>query len=201
MGFQFELQEALDLPDNTVCYIDDISIPHSWYTIEDFNNKLYIQRTYGGMRTAGTVITIPIGNYNASRLASTIQDLVQQRYTDTNYPDDEMTCTYDNARGTIRITATFEFQILSDFRTMALTLGYGNFIVWVDSNDNETTIDVNDLCSKNEPLRNYEHDPNLGTTYESGFIDLLNVQSVYIHCPNLGHYNTVGVRGESYIIK
>ena len=98
-GFKFELQEALDLPDNAVCYIDDNSIPRSWYTIEDFNNKLCIQRTYGGIRIDGTVITIPIGNYNASRVASTIQDLVQQRYTDTNYPDDEMTCTYDNARG------------------------------------------------------------------------------------------------------
>ena len=98
-GSKFELQEALDLPDNTVCYIDDISIPHSWYTIEDFNNKLYNQRTYGGFRIDGTVISIPIGNYNASRLASTINDSVQQRYTDTNYPDDEMSCTYDSARG------------------------------------------------------------------------------------------------------
>ena len=195
------MQEALDLPDNTVCYIDDISIPHSWYTIEDFNNKLYIQRTYGRFRIDGTVITIPIGNYNASRLASTIQDLVQQRYTDINYPDDEMTCTYDSARGTIKITATFEFQILSDFQTMALTIGYGNSFVWVDSNNNETSIDVNNLCSINELLGNYEYDINFGTTYESGFIDLLNVHSIYIHCPNLGHYNTVGVRGESSIIK
>ena len=55
------LQEALGLPDNTVCYIDDISIPHSWYTIEYFNNKLYIQRTYGGFRIDGTAISIPIG--------------------------------------------------------------------------------------------------------------------------------------------
>ena len=29
------------LPDNTVCYIDDISIPHTWYTIEEnLNNTL-----------------------------------------------------------------------------------------------------------------------------------------------------------------
>ena len=199
--FKFELQEALDLHDNTVCCIDDISIPHSWYALEDFNNKLCIQRTYGGFRIDGTVISIPIGSYNASRLASTIYALVQQRYTDSNYPDDEMTCTYDNARGTIKITATFEFQILSDFRTMALTLGYGNSFVWVDSNNNETSLDVNNLCSINANLRNYEHDPNFGTTYESEFIDLLNVHSIYIHCPNLGHYNTVGVRGESSIIK
>ena len=179
--FKFELQEAFDLPDNTVCYIDNISIPHSWYTIEDLNNKLYIQRTYGGFRIGGTVITIPIGNYNASRLASTINDLVQQRYTDSNYPDDEMTCTYDNARGTIKITATFEFQILSDFRTMALTLEHGNSFVWVDSNDNETSIDVNHLCYINELLGNYEYEPGLGTTYESEFIDLLNVHSIYIY--------------------
>ena len=69
--FKFGLREALDLPDNAVRYIDDISIPHSWYPIEDFNIKLYIQRTYGGMGIDGTVISNPIGNYNASRLAST----------------------------------------------------------------------------------------------------------------------------------
>ena len=34
-GFKFEIKEALDLPERTVCYIDDISIPHSWYTIEN----------------------------------------------------------------------------------------------------------------------------------------------------------------------
>ena len=27
--FKFEMKEALDLPGNAVCYIDDISIPHS----------------------------------------------------------------------------------------------------------------------------------------------------------------------------
>ena len=67
-----------------------------------------------------------------------------------------MTCTYDSARGTVKITATFEFQILSDFRTMALTLGHGDSFVWVDSNDNETGVDVNHLYSINELLRNYE---------------------------------------------
>ena len=28
--FKFELKEALGLPDNAVCYVDNISIPHSW---------------------------------------------------------------------------------------------------------------------------------------------------------------------------
>ena len=196
-----ELQEALALLDNTVCYIDDISIPHSWYTIEDFSSKLYIQRTYGGFRIDVTVVTTPIGSYNASRLASTIQGLVQQRYTDMNCPDDEMTCTYDSARGTIKITATFEFQILSDFQTVALTMGYGNSFVWVGNHNNDTSIDISNPCSTNELLRHYSYDDNFGTTYESGFIDILNVHSICTHCTNLGHYSTIGVRGENPIIK
>ena len=40
--FKLELKEPLDLPDNTVCYVDDISIPHTWGTIESHNNKFYI---------------------------------------------------------------------------------------------------------------------------------------------------------------
>ena len=39
--FTFEMKEAIDLPDNRVRHIDDISISHSWYTIEDYNNILY----------------------------------------------------------------------------------------------------------------------------------------------------------------
>jgi len=38
-------------------------------------------------------------------------------------------------------------------------------------------------------------------SYESGFIDLLTVHNVYLHCPNLGHFNSIGVRGENTIIK
>ena len=40
--FKFELTEAFDLADNTVCYVDDISIPHTWGTTESYNNEFYI---------------------------------------------------------------------------------------------------------------------------------------------------------------
>ena len=43
------------------------------------------------------------------------------------------------------------------------------------------------------------------TTYESGFVDLPSVHSIfiniYIHNPNLGHDSSMGVKGESIIIK
>ena len=114
--FNFEIKrEALDIPENTVCYIDDTTIPHSWYSTEDLNNKLYIKRIYNDTQTTGTILTIPVGNYNTARLASTIQNLLQEKYDgDIHFPNDEMTCTYENARGTIKISASNPFQILSD---------------------------------------------------------------------------------------
>ena len=69
--FKFEIREALDLGDNTVSYIDDISIPHTWYTIENYNNQLYIETTNNSV-VNGSIITIPNGNYTASPLAAAL---------------------------------------------------------------------------------------------------------------------------------
>ena len=39
------------------------------------------------------------------------------------------------------------------------------------------------------------------STFETGFIDLLNVHNIYIHCGNIGNYNCIGVRGDNPIKK
>ena len=70
---------------------------------------------------------------------------------------------------------------------------------WVDNNNQLTTVDVNNLMSINEVFRHSEP-RNPEVTFETGFIDLLNVHNIYIHS-SLGHYNSVGVRGENTIIK
>ena len=38
-------------------------------------------------------------------------------------------------------------------------------------------------------------------SYESGFLDLLSAHNIYLHCPKLGHFNSIGVRGGNTIIK
>ena len=55
--FNFELKGPLDLPDNTVCYVDDISIPHTWRTSESHNHKLYIIFKYMYLAGGGYEIT------------------------------------------------------------------------------------------------------------------------------------------------
>ena len=84
-GFKFEIKEALDLGENTVCYIDDIPIPHSWYTIENCNNKLYIENTQEDLSLSASVLSIPSGNYTASNLASTLQSVLQVMFPNESY--------------------------------------------------------------------------------------------------------------------
>ena len=54
-------------------------------------------------------------------------------------------------------------------------------------------------------LRNTDFIPvypsSMNRTYVSNFLDLLSIHNIYMHCPNLGHFNSIGVRGESSIIK
>ena len=47
---KLEIKERLDQSDNTVCYIDDVSIPHTWYTMETYNDQLYIETTNNSIR-------------------------------------------------------------------------------------------------------------------------------------------------------
>ena len=41
----------------------------------------------------------------------------------------------------------------------------------------------------------------MNRTYVSNFLDSLNIHTIYMHCPNLGHFHSIGVRGENSIIK
>ena len=60
--------------------------------------------------------------------------------------------------------------------------------------------DFKHLRSISEVLINSIQIPE-STSYESVFLDILNVHNIYTHSPNLGHYNSIGVRGENTIIK
>ena len=53
---------------------------------------------------------------------------------------------------------------------------------------------MNEIIRLSFPI---ESDP----TFETGFIDLLNVHNIYIHCSNIGNYSCIGVRGDNPITK
>ena len=211
--FKFEFKEALDLPDNTVCYVDDICIPHTWRTIESYNNKFYIilRTTVVNADTTETynwfpyVLTLEEGSYDGYRLASGLQDLINS--IEINFTFEVK---YNTATGSIKINETTEgsgntFDVPSDFGITQWDIETNNQYPWRNIDETIVYPIANNLQSINAVLRNTELTPvrlsYMYNTYQTGFIDLFNMHNIYIHCPNLCHFNSIGVRGENTIIK
>ena len=195
--FKYELKEQIELPDNTVCYVDDISIPHSWYSVEDYNNKLYIGNFNDDLTLNKTKITIPNGNYTGVSLASAIQSLLYKRF-----PNDDDRVYYESSRGILIFESLREFTIFTDDEVMELTYIQPPFAVWNDVNNEQTSApELGNAESINEILRNTVPKPT-STKFETEFLDLINTHNIYIHSPSLGfNYNTIGCKGENSIIK
>jgi hypothetical protein len=63
-NFTIELHENITFGENTIMYIDDVSIPHSFYSIETgYNDKIYMRLDNAGAITDNIVI-LTAGNYN-----------------------------------------------------------------------------------------------------------------------------------------
>ena len=169
-----------------------ISIPHTWSTIEGYNNQLYIEATNPDVLLSASILIVPSGNYTASSLATMLNDRLQ-----TCFPNDNFSCVYNVSVGTITISSTMNFRIMTGGFAKTLQGISG----WFGNNNEEIGHPgYNDLRSINEVLR-YSTQASPGTSFETGFIDLPNVHNMSIHSSNLGHYGSIGVGGENTIIK
>ena len=80
-------------------------------------------------------------------------------------------------------------------------------LVWENKLGNGVAVDLNGLKALNEVIRypnNIHYNPLTTpgvSSFETGFIDSLNVHRIYIHSSNSGHYNSIVVRSENTIIK
>ena len=183
--FKFQLSQTVQLPDNAICFVDDIIIPHSWYNIEDYNNKMYVRQLNDNGSVDDRILTIPTQNHTGQTLAAAIKSQLQSAFGSGMY-----NAVYNERKGTITITeatANVTFMIFTDDD--------------LDVKDDwqGVTYDKNNLKSMNDVLRN-SGTTKVGSECESGFIDLLNVHNFYMRS-NLGGYSSIGPRGESNIIK
>ena len=151
-------------------------------------------------------LTLPEGNYTGPQMAAAIQELLNGFAVTFDFE-----VLYHPARRTITIEAKPEgmdehnkFYIPGDFGIMTWVGSTDNDYPWQDRQGFITSIDNNNLQSNNGVLRNSDaitvnSETEYYRSYESGF-NLLNAHNVYLHYPNLGHFNTVGVRGDNTII-
>ena len=199
-SFKIELPFSVTMPHNACFTVDEICIPHAWYSIEkDINDKLYLYEMDMDTRVrASIIVQIPPGNYNGDLLKSTLQSLITPAVAFSSF-----NVNYDPTTFSITIqiagNPAVVFWILSDKEINSLYNGFWDF--------STTPFDKTNPASMNEVLRNYgdwagktnQYDNQI--PYKSGFLNFQGINNMYLSSPNLGTFTTIGPRGEQTIIK
>ena len=189
-NFKVDLPTTVTLPEDTVFYIDDICIPHSWYTIdEERNNKFYFK-----IGSTSYVKTVPSGNYSTITLNAILVALmnsVQNTHTaNTNIPGNTIGITTSTTSANqsyivdaVQYTNALTFEILTDKQAISL-----NYPQPVQS--------INNYLNNNVPKIN-----TYASEYVSPYVNLNPIRNLYITSGNFGGYNTMSISGERGIVK
>ena len=202
--FTIELPYSITMPHNAIFLIDEICIPHAWYSIEKaFNDMLHIHvLDMSNRQRYSVVLQIPPGNYNGIGLKVALQTQF-----DIYFPAGLVNAfyvTYDANSFSISIstpvTCPFVFWILSDVEIMNDLRGFWSSTGRIRFGP---SFSESNPTSMNDVLRNYD---SITTAYGlvpyvSGFLNFNGINNLYLSSPNLGTFTTIGTRGESTIIK
>ena len=186
--FKYELVESLQLPDNTVCYVDDVIIPHSYFNISD-NDTLYV-RVYDDNSNSNNdkIIYLEHNNHNISSL---LQDI--QAKLNAAYGQNIIVVTFDSRKLSLTFTESTgkEVKLFTDEELTQSSI----YNIWEGP-----TFNNQQLRSANEVIGNYITRTPV-TSFETGIVDLRRYHNIYISSPNLSSFSTLGPRGEGSIIK
>jgi len=194
--FKVNLPETLSFEGNTCFYIDDFTCGHSWTSIEDFNNKLYlyISDNTDPDRKYSFIISVSNGNYTGADFAIELQNKIR---TATNSLHTNLFNVYYNVKNNnITISITYSgltFQVLTpnDLKTALNT----NFVA---SYDKSKPNDINEVLSNLEGS-NLLYDYN--TPFVSGFLNFQPINNIYLHSSSLGNFNSISCDGSQTVIK
>lgn len=194
--FRFELPRNLPLPDRCVFYVDDITIPHSWYTVEaGINDNLYFRYSLSGTGIGrATSLQIPPGQYTGETFRKAIQDAL-----DYVIQPGAFQVTYNSNMHNLVIATTLSNAFFYVHTERDLATRWNG--AWTDA---DNYYSVNNPASCNEILGNLDGTAakcNIGNSFVSGFLDFLVFRDIYITSSNLGTFTALGVRGESNVIK
>ena len=196
-NFKVELPITAQMPDNTVFYVADVCIPHSWKTIEeDIHDKLclYVTKLQGGVRVRQShIIVLAPGNYTPTTFAEELINRLNEGVPNTLYVllGNDNDLTIGISATTANNEADVKFRILTDDE---LTKD-----AYFASRGISGTI--NDIINNEDKFSSGSEDYKV---YSSGFLSLNWISNVYISSPNLGSFDTIFAgrgRGENNIVK
>ena len=175
--FSIRLSSSVLLPEDTVAYIDNISLDNTFMTITTNHNDLLYVAEKQGATTEVRSVQLPQGNYSLVSFAAALKTALNTGHS-VFLGSNPYNATHNLQEGNVEITAvnSFTFVILSD-EQIALHDGTG------------LTINKNNPRSANKVIRNTRNgntssSPANYTYYTeliTGFVALLPVKNVYVH--------------------
>tara|TARA_B110000285_G_C15008037_1_gene554912 strand:+ start:161 stop:1003 length:843 start_codon:yes stop_codon:yes gene_type:complete len=189
-NFKIELPYTLKMGDNTVFYVDDVCVPHTWHTVEEgVNDKIYIRTILNGANT-DYLLALTAQNYNGVQLRAELETQIQTLMFlgSALVP----TVLFNSQTNEISVSiAGHNCKILTDTELKTITNWGG------------TSYDINSLDSVNELLTNTAKVSTIGTPSSpvKFYLNLQPVRNIYMRSPNISSFSTIGCNGESSIIK
>ena len=200
--FKIELPETVLLPEKCKAYLDEICIPHSFYTIEaGINDKFYLHTstTAANPPLDYWIITIPSKTYTGADLAAELANGINLALGGGSYGG-TLTASYISTTQSIQIgTAASHiiFRVLTENDIATKLQGTWNTL--------QSPYDENDPADLNgEILKLTEGSSpyyNVAYSFSSNFVNLNSIRDLYITSSNLGNYNSIGANSERTIIK
>lgn len=199
--FIIELPETVYLPAGTRCYVTEVSLTHSWYSVEhNVNDKLFFSYENGSQRYDAILVITP-SNYSLDTLTSHLQDLFTKAISSAP------TWVKQNFTPAVGQMSSLGRIVIVN----ASPLDTGKYYIWSDSDIQKEsfftawtggTYNIMFPASCNRLLKNEQTQINTPSNpFQSGFVDLLTHHIIYIKSPQLGTFQNIGPQGERDILK
>ena len=195
------MPETLQTDNGVHCYIHEVTLPNSWYSIQSgSNNILYFYSSplvpdEDNTNVHYLALQLDEGVYTGTELATELKAKINDVVDNTNFSN-TYEITYSVKTNKITISSNYadrQFAVLTDEQMKIIYADY----IWNGS------FNANNLQSVNEVLGNYQMVVyQYNNPYVSGFVNLQPIRNIYIHSSQLSNYNQVNLRtGDSTVVK
>ena len=184
--FQVTLAQSIEVPENTVAFVDSVHVPNVFTSVHAKNRNLYLAEYVSSSVTYYKTVQLAEGSYNGVTLATEVQNqLSAGSQNSVTY-----TVVYQESTGQLTISGTDSFKFLTEEEAKAL-YGAGGLTAYVP---NQTAYAV--IGWPEEPM-------SFGTSHAlAGMINVSPHSTLFLCSTDFGGLaGSLGPRGETNIIR
>ena len=190
-NFKIELPDSYKMPSDTVFFITDVCIPHTWLTVEEnINDRIYFMISNSGGPYTYYIATMQAGNYDGPAFRTALNNAIYS-------VNQGVSVTFNNNVLIIGVSGMgVGIKVLTDKEIQRINTQMNQTgISW-----NGGTYNGGFTSSCNDNIANHTPLP-FDTRYVCNFLNLQYINNVYITSPNLGSFDTISPFSNNVIRK